>query len=50
MEAGEDNYSNANLKRQRAPLSDSEDNVFMPSGLFLCHSLKDCAAVNPEIL
>ncbi|XP_075899042.1 anillin, actin binding protein 2 isoform X3 [Nelusetta ayraudi] len=31
MEAGEDNYSSANLKRQRAPLSDSEDNVFLPS-------------------
>ncbi|XP_071345504.1 anillin, actin binding protein 2 isoform X7 [Trachinotus anak] len=31
MEAGEENGGNVNLKRQRAPLSDSEDNVFSPS-------------------
>uniref|UniRef100_A0A3Q3W9S9 PH domain-containing protein n=1 Tax=Mola mola TaxID=94237 RepID=A0A3Q3W9S9_MOLML len=29
MEAGEQHSSNINLKRQRAPLSDSEDNVFL---------------------
>ncbi|XP_035521542.1 uncharacterized protein si:dkey-30c15.10 isoform X1 [Morone saxatilis] len=31
MEAGEENSGNIGLKRQRAPLSDSEDNVFSPS-------------------
>lgn len=31
MEAGEENSGNTSLKRQRAPLSDSEDNVFLPS-------------------
>ncbi|XP_041652551.1 anillin isoform X5 [Cheilinus undulatus] len=31
MEAGEENSGNISLKRQRAPLSDSEDNVFLPS-------------------
>ncbi|XP_041795186.1 anillin isoform X2 [Chelmon rostratus] len=31
MEAGEENSGNINLKRQRAPLSDSEDNVLSPS-------------------
>uniref|UniRef100_UPI0037E71B8F anillin, actin binding protein 2 n=1 Tax=Semicossyphus pulcher TaxID=241346 RepID=UPI0037E71B8F len=31
MEAGEENSGNTNLKRQRAPLSDSEDNVFTSS-------------------
>lgn len=35
MEAGEEKSGNINLKRQRAPLSDSEDNVFLPSGLFV---------------
>lgn len=27
MEAGQDNSGNLSMKRQRAPLSDSEDNV-----------------------
>ncbi|KAM8750899.1 anillin, actin binding protein 2 isoform 6-T6 [Acanthopagrus schlegelii] len=31
MEAGEENSGNSHLKRQRAPLSDSEDNVLSPS-------------------
>ncbi|XP_075931549.1 anillin, actin binding protein 2 isoform X5 [Anarhichas minor] len=31
MEGGEENGANINLKRQREPLSDSEDNVFSPS-------------------
>ncbi|XP_028441724.1 anillin, actin binding protein 2 isoform X6 [Perca flavescens] len=31
MEAGEENGGNVNLKRQRAPLSDSEDNAFSQS-------------------
>ncbi|KAM6926330.1 anillin, actin binding protein 2 isoform 2-T2 [Lycodopsis pacificus] len=31
MEGGEENGANNNLKRQREPLSDSEDNVFSPS-------------------
>ncbi|XP_051239137.1 anillin isoform X1 [Dicentrarchus labrax] len=31
MEAGEEDSGNVGLKRQRAPLSDSEDNVFSPS-------------------
>nr|XP_033490095.1 uncharacterized protein si:dkey-30c15.10 isoform X2 [Epinephelus lanceolatus] len=31
MEAGEENNGNVNLKRQRAPLSDSEDNVLSQS-------------------
>ncbi|XP_039665921.1 anillin isoform X9 [Perca fluviatilis] len=31
MEAGEENVGNVNLKRQRAPLSDSEDNAFSQS-------------------
>ncbi|XP_030282945.1 anillin, actin binding protein 2 isoform X8 [Sparus aurata] len=31
MEAGEENGGNSHLKRQRAPLSDSEDNVLSPS-------------------
>ncbi|XP_034541439.1 anillin isoform X3 [Notolabrus celidotus] len=31
MEAGEENSGNNNLKRQRVPLSDSEDNVFTQS-------------------
>ncbi|XP_040894270.1 anillin isoform X3 [Toxotes jaculatrix] len=31
MEAGEENSGNVSLKRQRAPLSDSEDNVPTPS-------------------
>ncbi|XP_076589827.1 anillin, actin binding protein 2 [Chaetodon auriga] len=31
MEAGEENSGNISLKRQRAPLSDSEDNVLSPS-------------------
>lgn len=34
MEAGEENSGNS-LKRQRAPLSDSEDNILLPSGLFV---------------
>ncbi|XP_035498388.2 anillin isoform X5 [Scophthalmus maximus] len=33
MEAGEENSGNANLKRQRAPLSDSDENVLSPSGM-----------------
>ncbi|KAM7396309.1 hypothetical protein PAMP_019358 [Pampus punctatissimus] len=31
MEAGEENSGNVNLKRHRAPLSDSEDNLLSPS-------------------
>ncbi|XP_068579935.1 anillin, actin binding protein 2 [Cebidichthys violaceus] len=31
MEVGEENGANVNLKRQRAPLSDSEDNVLSPA-------------------
>lgn len=34
MEAGEENVGNTHLKRQRTPLSDSEDNVFSSPGLF----------------
>nr|XP_043891947.1 anillin [Solea senegalensis]XP_043891948.1 anillin [Solea senegalensis] len=33
MEAGEENSGNASLKRQRAPLSDSEDNVLSSPGM-----------------
>lgn len=32
MEAGEETSGSINLKRQRAPLSDSEDNVVSSSG------------------
>lgn len=46
MEADEDNYGSTNLKRQRAPLSDSEENVFLPSGLFCFNSLLVCTSVN----
>ncbi|XP_059191824.1 LOW QUALITY PROTEIN: anillin, actin binding protein 2 [Centropristis striata] len=33
MEADEENVGNVNLKRQRTPLSDSEDNVLSPSAV-----------------
>lgn len=35
MEAGEENGNNMGLKRQRAPLSDSEDNNCSALGLFV---------------
>uniref|UniRef100_A0A3Q3AYE7 Anillin, actin binding protein 2 n=1 Tax=Kryptolebias marmoratus TaxID=37003 RepID=A0A3Q3AYE7_KRYMA len=40
MEAGEENGGNGSLKRQREPLSDSEDNIVSASGL--CRNLQEC--------
>lgn len=44
MEAGEETSGSINLKRQRAPLSDSEDNV-VPSG-WIIYVLKQCSHIS----